>query len=80
MTIFSIVGPLNGTSYNWSLSETSSGNAVSLPGVNMTDRTFSAYLPDTSLEEQTMYTIRLSVTNSAGRVYTDSGRVWIEEK
>ncbi len=77
-TVFSIVGPQDGASYSWSLSETVSGDAVSLSGVDLTDRTFSLSLSSSPLEVQLMYTISLSVTNSAGTVFTDSGRVWIE--
>ncbi len=80
MTIFSIVGPKDGESYEWSVSETDTGREVELKGVNMGARTFSAYLPDTPLKEQTMYTIRLSVTNRDGRVFTDSGRLWIDKE
>ena len=78
MTVFSIVGPQDGASYSWSVSDTVSGSAVNLRGVNMSAQTFSVYLPDTPLAPQTMYTIRLSVTNGAGSVYSDSARLWIE--
>ena len=80
MTIFSIVGPQDAKRYEWSLRETESGASVSLPGVDMGARTFSVYLPTTTLKKQTMYTISLSVTNNSGDVYTDSGRVWIEDE
>ncbi len=80
MTLFSIVGPQDGTGYSWSVRETVSGNTVNLRGVNMSAQTFSVYLPDTSLVPQTMYTISLSVTNGAGSVYSDSARLWIESE
>ena len=80
MTLFSIVGPQDGTGYSWSVRETVSGNTVNLRGVNTSAQTFSVYLPDTSLVPQTMYTISLSVTNGAGSVYSDSARLWIESE
>ena len=80
MTIFSIVGPQDAKRYEWNLCETESGASVSLPGVDMGSRTFSVYLPNTTLKEQTMYTITLSVTDGTSTVYTDSGRLWIEDE
>ncbi|MCR5621754.1 MAG: hypothetical protein K6G18_07840 [Treponema sp.] len=80
MTNFAIVGPQDGESYEWSICETVSGVSVNLPGVDMGSRTFSVYLPNTTLKEQTMYTVSLSVTNRAGTVFTDSGRLWIEDE
>lgn len=81
LTSFSIVGPQDGTSYSWSVRRSDTGDLVSLSGVDLEGRTFTVYLPTTTqLKVQTMYSITLSVTNKAGRVFTDTGKLWIENE
>ena len=79
-TTLTIIGPRDGIAYTWQVLK-SDGTALVLNNVNLSSQTFSAYLPEVpAIEVGVYYTLTLAVRNSAGRVFSDSGRLYIENE
>ena len=78
-TQLTIVAPSNASRYEWHIYSgmDATGPEISFSGTSMSSRTFSVYIPKTPLLVQNWYTITLSVTNSRGKVLSDTGKIWI---